>query len=227
MGGDDPEIPFTFNVKLKRALLTISLEAPLKLDRASVARGIPARQAEYTQVVRAKEEAKRFVGLKGVVTPAILGAALKGDVSKSSEMSQEDELRVTQEIPEILVTARPEGPSGYSWELEPLLRDHLRGQPWDPIDPPRMRVQIPQNSMLDPSIKVEIRCALEDLEITSIVPKDRTLAERLENLAKGSISEAAAIQHLKRVLSDVDLHPGKMDNRFNSILLADVLALSS
>lgn len=227
MGGDDPDIPFTFNVRLKKALLSISLEPPLSLDRSSVARGVPPRQAEYTQVVRAKEEVKRYVGLKGVITPALIGAALKGDVSKSDEMTKSDELKVTQEIPEILVTARPEGALGYSWELEPLLRDHLRGQPWDPIDPPRMRVFAPDVQALDPTIKIEIRCALEDLEISSLVPKEKGLVDRIENMAKRSINEAVAIQHLKKVLSNADLHPGEMDNRFNSILLADVLALAS
>lgn len=227
MGGDEPEIPFTFNVRLKKALLSIRLEDPLTLDRASVARGIPAKQAEYTQVVRAKEAARSYVGIGAKITPALIGAALNGDVSKSTEISEEEELRISQEVPEILVTARPDGAHGYSWEMEPLLGNHLRGQPWDPIDPPRMRVYLPESSAIDPTIKVEVRCALEDLEITSILPKEESLVEKLTGLPRREINEAAAIQHLKKVLTDVELYPGKMDNRFNSVILADVLALST
>jgi len=227
MGGDDPEIPFTFNVRLKKALLSIRLEEPLALDRHSVARGIPARQAEYTQVIRAKEAARSHVGLKGKITPALIAAALSGEISKSTEIGKDEELKIVKEVPEILVTARPEGPRGYSWELEPLMNEYLKGQPWDPIEPPRMRVHAPASAGLDPAIKVEIRCALEDLDITSMIPKDESIVQKITGLPRRDVNEAVAIHHLKKVLTEVDLFPGKLDNRFNSILLADVLALSS
>ena len=227
MGGDDPDIPFTFNVNLKKALLTIRLEEPLQIDRNTIARGVPNSSSEYTQVLRAKNEVKSHVGLKGRVTPALLSAALTGDVSKSNEVSKEEELRIAREIPEILVTARPEGPSGYSWELEPLLSNYLKGQPWNPSDIPRMRVKIPATTGINPTIRVEVRCALEDMEITSILPKSEEILERLKSLVAREINEAAAIQHLKKMLTDIDIIPGRMDNRFANILIADVLALSS
>lgn len=227
IGGDDPEIPFTFNVSLKKALLTIKLEQPLRIDKKTVARGIPSKQAEYTQVVRAKDEARRHVGISGKITPALIGAALQGDVSKSSEVSKETEIRVMQEIPEILVTARPEGNHAYSWELEPLLNERLKGQPWNPVEQARMRVILPDKFGVSPAIRVEIRCALEDLSISGLKPKRPDFVEKYLNVPRPDINEAAAIQHLKKLLTMVELYPGAMDNRFNTVILADVIATES
>ncbi len=60
MGGDDPGFPFTFNIALKRALLTVRLEPPLKLDRNSVARQIPSNQGEYTRIMAALDSTTFF-----------------------------------------------------------------------------------------------------------------------------------------------------------------------
>lgn len=227
IGGDDEDFPLTFSVSLKRALLTIKLEHPLVIDRTSVARGIPANQSEYVQIIRAKDAVRKHVGLAGEITPSLIGAAIKGNVARTSELTKEEELRITREVPEILVTARPEGPRSYSWELEPLMSKRLKGQPWDPTVPPRMQIISPVNGANDAAIKIEIRCALEDLHIYDIKPKNESLLDKIVTMGDRGINEAVAIQHLKKILTDVDLYPGKMDNRFNSIILADVIASSS
>lgn len=64
--GGDADLPFTFRVRLKRALLTIEVEEPLKIDRASIARPIPKSEVERKQLSSPKcNLAKRFRQRKG------------------------------------------------------------------------------------------------------------------------------------------------------------------
>jgi len=226
LGGDDSEFPFTFKAALRRALLTVKIEQPLTMDRASISRSIPAKQAEHTQILRARDEARAQVGANASIEPRLISAALSGSISTSSEVSKQDELRVVQTIPEVLVTARPGDRSSYSWELESLLKPSLRGQPWDPVDEPRMRVILPKSQILDPAISIMVTCALEDILITDLKPKDDGIIERVSHLIRSDLNVAAAIQHLKRLLVNADLEPGELDNRFNTIVLADILAMN-
>lgn len=225
LGGDNPAVPFTFRIGLRRALLTIKLEDPLTIKRSSVARDIPQTPAELSRILSAKKIAKSNVLVKGSLSPSSLSLGLSGSLNAEREASKEEQVKVVQQVPRIVATSKPRGSQEYAWDLQPTYEDYLEGQPWDPTREPRLRVNHPsQRQRIDPTIKVSLSCALEDLSISDLVPKPTGLMESVKQVIGNEISYAAAVQYLKRVLVDSDLHVGQADNRFSSLLIADVLA---
>jgi hypothetical protein len=227
VGGDSPEIPFTFKLSLKRALLTIQLESPLEIERRSVARSIPSTAAELSSILKTKERAEISLGGKAKISPASFHLALSGESKSTDEVSREDEIKVIQTLPQIIVSPRPVSSRSYSWHLESSYNPSLQGQPWHPADEPRFRIKAIDNiQKIFPTIKVVVSCALEDIIIEDIKLKSDGLGQSIKNIIFNNINEAAAIQHLKLVLKNSDLEPSAMDNRFSDLIIANVLAMS-
>lgn len=227
IGGNDSKIPFTFRLSLKRALLTINVEDSLSIDRASIARSIPSAQVELSKVLTAKQLAESSLVGKAKLSPAALHIALSGEAKRESAVSQEDQVRIVQTIPETIVTPKPNGNQSYSWDLQPSFNPTLQNQPWHPIDAPRLRIK-PRGKLgkILPTVNVTVNCALEDIEISELKLKNDDLNSKIRNLVHKDVNEAAAIQHLKMTLAEADLEPSELDNRFSNLLIANVLALS-
>lgn len=225
LGGRDSDIPFTFRIALKRALLTVHLEHPLTIKRSSVARDIPEVPAELSRILSAKKVAKTNLTTKGVLNPASLSLGLEGSATTDREATKEEQVKVVQQVPRIIATSKPRSTQEYAWDLQPTYEDYLEGQPWDPVTEPRLRVKHPtERQKLEPSIKITLSCALEDLSITDLTPKPAGFVETVKQYVANGVSYAAAVQYLKRALVDADLHVGQVDNRFSDLLIADVLA---
>ncbi len=227
IGGNDAQIPFTFRLSLKKALLTIKVEDSLAIDRTSIARSIPQAQVELSKIMSAKQLAESSLVGKAKISPASLHVALTGDMKRESAVSQEDQLHLIQTVPETLVTPRANGNNSYSWELQPSFNPTLQNQPWHPVDAPRMKIK-PRGKLgkILPTVSVTVSCAVEDMDISELKPKSDTINGKIRNLIHNDVSQAAAIQHLKIILSEADLEPSEMDNRFSNFLIANVLALS-
>lgn len=224
LGGKHADFPFTFKVNLRRALVTVRLEAPLELERRSVARSVPEREIELTRLRAAKDTAIRKAGGNAKLTPAALHFVINAQASSSKTITEDDELKIVESLPETLVSPRPVDQRSYSWEVEPTYRPFLRGQPWHPIDSPRLGVMHPATpARIDPAITVDVSCNLEDVDIDDLIPKNDGLLSRLGSI--GEVNKAAVVQHLKRVLSEAELHPSSIDNRFSELVIASVIAL--
>ena len=225
VGGDDSSLPFTFKVGLKRAVLTVHLEKPLNIDRKTIARSSPEAAVELSKVLAAKRSAEASVLAKGGISPASLFLALNGSAKATSEVSQEDQIKLVQTIPETLVIPKPIDSQAYAWSLEPSWSPVLNGQPWNPVDKPRFAIKpIGVLGGIAPSIRAELSCALEDISITDIKRKPINDLNRALDAVINPVNEAAAQQYLKIALRNSDLEPSEMDNRFSSLLLASVLA---
>jgi hypothetical protein len=225
LGGDDSEFPFTFKLGLRKALLTVELESPLEIDRRSIARSVPEAAVELSRILSAKEIAERQIAGRAALSPAALHLAISGEAKKLSQVSRDDQMRIVQTVPEILVQPRPEDSRSYSWALEPSFSPTLKGQPWHPVDAPRIRMKSPALlAKIMPSVKVNVTCALEDVLISDILPKEDTLNGKIREIVYKDINVAAAVQHLKLVLRDADLEPGMFDNRFSNLIIASILA---
>lgn len=225
IGGDDPDFPFTFRIALKRALLTIKLEPPLKLDRHSVARSNEKDRGEHTKTVSLRDEAKANASLSGKVTPATIHASISGGASSMLETSQQDKLHITRSVPKIIATPRPMGMHEYAWELLPGHDDILDGQPWNPVDDPRFAVQsLKAIGPLPPTVKVFVSCKLQDIDITDLRLKKTGPFDVIKEAAFHRLNTTVAIQHLKLTLKDMNLEVGHLDDRFSSLIIADILA---
>ncbi|HEY5723527.1 MAG TPA: hypothetical protein VIT45_14525 [Allosphingosinicella sp.] len=162
------------------------------------------------------------------LTPTALALALGATGKRAAELQAEDKMSLVQNLPETLVTPRPGGGREYSWDLEPTFRETLRGQPWDPVESPRLHVRCATRlPALPPTIKVEVSCSLCDVEITELELKDESIKGVMKSMVSNSMNEAAAIQHLKLILRDADLEPHALDNRFSELLLASIIAVPS
>ncbi|MEV5030910.1 hypothetical protein [Sphingobium sp. LMC3-1-1.1] len=227
VGGNDDRFPFTFRLSLKKATLLVTVESPLEVDRKSVARNVPEAQVEYSRIKLARESAVARLAAGARLTPSHVSAHLNAAAELNGEHSDQVEKKLSLSTPPTMVTYEPVDRSNYRWTLSPVLEDELSGQPWDPVSNPRLRMGSSKTlGRIEPIIKAEIFCALEDLEISDIKPKEKpTISAKIHDFVFGDENKAVAIQHLKLLLRDADLDPGSLDNRFSDVLLASVIAL--
>lgn len=227
IGGNDDRFPFTFRISLKRATLLVSVERPLEVDRKSISRNIPEAQVEHSRIKMARDSAISKLAAGVRLTPSHIAAHINASSSLKSEEYEHSEKKITESMPQTLVTYEPSDRSLYKWNLTPVYDDELSGQPWDPIDAPRLSLGYPNKiETIDSVIKAEIFCALEDIEISDIEPKIKpTLADKVKDFVFGDENRAVAIQHIKLILADANLEPSNLDNRFSEVLLASVIAI--
>lgn len=225
IGGDDPAYPFTFDIALKKAVLVLKIEAPLAIDRRTVARSIPSSTAELSRLIDAKEEAKANIEFGGKISPESLSVALGGGLSSSSVKSQERHLKLVQELPRIIANPQPRGPTEYAWELTPGQSETLDGQPWDPVEQPRFSVRYKANGVpkIAPVITATVSCRLEDVDITNLRLKDTSIVAVFKEMTFNRVNVAAAIQHLKFSLRDMQLEVGDFGDPLSSMNIAEII----
>lgn len=226
MGGADDDFPFTFRVALKKAILSVRVEAPLEIDRKSVARNIPDTHIQQTRI-RTVRDTMRAEGRAGLsINPMAFAGALAGKVAAAREQTDEQITKVSESLPPILVASEPRGRNEYAWALEPTYAAALLGQPWDPLEEPRLSAKggVGRRISIDPVIDVKLTCALEDLEVGDIRLKSDSFSDKFSQFLEGDPRVFAAQQHIKKVLKIASLEPGAMDNRFAAVVIASVLA---
>lgn len=227
LGGDDYSLPFTFNVHLKRALLNIQVSSPLVINRDSIARGIPEASVELTKYKHVRKNITTNLSGEAKVSPAAFAAEISGGGKSVKDVTFEEEAKIIETVPPILIRPSPASSSSeYCWELEPSYLPFLEGQPWDPISAPRFSIKDAAGDGDEAPVKVFVSCKLEDIDISQLELKDINLDARLAQIVYRDMNKAAATQYIKQALRFASLEPGRMDNRFASVLLADILALS-
>jgi len=78
---------------------------------------------------------------------------------------------------------------------------------------------------IEPAITVELRCAFEDMEIYDLETKADSVFGVIKDGAFNITNKKAAVHHLKKIITQAELTPAKLDNRFNDVLLASVIAM--
>ena len=225
IGGDDSELDFTFRVRLRKAVLSVRLSPPLKAIRSGVARSVPEAQITHTRVRQAKDTINKEGKADVALTPSRLAATLSGSISNAQSKEFVDHLQLVQQLPHILVATVPTDDAGYAWSLEPTFSPHLDGQPWDPINAPRLVVRdYPTSPRIEPVIEARLTCLKEDLVIDDIQIKNAPIREAIANVIASDLKMKAAEQYIRRVLTEINLEPSAMDNRFSKLILASAIA---
>jgi hypothetical protein len=224
-GGDSAAIPFTFSASLKRAILRVTVEAPLRINRASVARSIPQKEIELTKYLSIRKQLDASASAEAAVNPRAFAASLSGSIQGAISVDKGEEARVRETVPAILVKAQPGGAGAYQWELQPSYFPHLEGQPWHPMDEPRMQIESANaRSTEDLAIRVFIECHRDDIDVYDLKLKNEGLQAKANNILFNDMNKKAAIQYIKICLEGAELDPGLMDNRFSRVTLADLIA---
>jgi hypothetical protein len=117
----------------------------------------------------------------------------------------------------------------YAWLIEPGINRVLEGRPWDVDAEPRMKINDARSEgsrRIEPSIRVEVRCLREDLEIYDIrVLRERRFVSVIKD-AFGRNKLAAAEAVIRTRLFREGLDVGDLSDPFARMTLCSVVAES-
>jgi len=153
-------------------------------------------------------------------------AGLSGSVGARVEASRDlkDKILLAQKIGAISVSVN-RGPSSFVISLLPRMGNSLEGEPWAGAD---RIAQVKVKGRVDPAdapeLKIEIRCKMEDLDVTDVQIDTSMFAPLTDPLA--SKRKLAVEQYIKSQLMENGLYEGQsLKGRFSDLVLADALTL--
>jgi hypothetical protein len=226
LGGDRNDFPLTFALSLKRAELAIYVDAPLEIVRKSIARHIPDVDIKRTATASISRSSKaRSSGAIDLKTTSLSATAgLAAEISADS--GQSSKLEVSEQPRAILVAGDPVAANGYRWSLAPSYLAHLVGQPWHPVDEPRLSVRAPAGHAEQSGVRVELTCRMEDMVVSNLEPKEPSLAERVRHLLDNDRRRKIAEHHIKHIIRSANIGADQIDNRFSRLILRSIAAAS-
>jgi len=224
LGGDRHDFPLTFTLSLRRAELNVHVDAPLEIVRKSIARHIPdlaIKRTSTSSVSRSsKAKAASAIDLKGVAP--LVSAGVAAEISADS--GQSSKLEISEQPRAILVAGDPLADDGYRWSLAPSYLSHLLGQPWHPVDEPRLSVRARSALAEEAGVHVELTCRMEDMVVSKLEPKEPSLAEKVRHLLDNDRRRRIAEHHIKHVIRSVNIGASEVDNRFSRLILRSIVA---
>jgi hypothetical protein len=180
--GGSPQDRVRFKLGLKRASIIVVIPPgePTRVDVRSVIRDSPSGSGQVVQTIASGRKSGAGVGLN-----ANLGAQsnLAGSVNLEAVASDEREknVQITEAISHMKVVHMKNDEQFHRWIVSPTITPALDGRPWDSgtprlnlIDTRKLATQA-----MPPTVRVEVRCLIEDLAITDIALKDQTAWARI------------------------------------------------
>lgn len=230
IGGGDPS-GVRFRLSLKRADLVVIIpeHEPAGVDTASVRRDTPK---ETLGKVETKAKVSRSVGLtlsgaagastKGVKADALAKANLSLAVSKNRTVTASQTFRGMP----VVQNKTPDG--AHRWAISPALGEaFLAGRPWDATKVPRLELldqRAPGSKSMPPTVRVEVRCLREDLEISQIKLDDESAWSLINRRKAAQTRRIAAEAALRTLLAHEGLIAGDLSDPFAEITLAMTVA---
>jgi hypothetical protein len=229
VGGEaESQVRFRLSVKRAELILIIPELERFAVDKRFVARfgKVKSMTQSFTQttkvVGRVDADAKAAVGLSTM--SASVGAKARANLQRSSEKK----LKASEKRTSISVTYRFDNAENNNcWTLEPGIGSVLEGRPWDAAKSPIVKLvdqRVDRERGIEPTVRLEIRCLREDLEITDLELKNTGLWEELKERVGGKNRLKAAEAYIRNRLEEAGLDAGDMSDRFVKITLVDVFA---
>ncbi|WP_421736800.1 hypothetical protein [Caulobacter sp.] len=226
-GGVEERARFRICLKRAEVVVIVPPTEPATVDKATVERdsgGLSVKtQESYVTRTQAAASARAnvTVGAKGGVDAGISAAVNSGaDVSATSSAT-------LSRNGTALVSGQSQTFDGnYRWVITPAIDGAmLDGHPWDAKQKPRMKVRDDRSDRarhLEPTIRIQVRCLREDLEITDIVLKDTKRWQSLVRSPTHRNRVAAAEAVIRDRLSKAGLFHDPLDEPFSELCLAEV-----
>jgi hypothetical protein len=223
--GSESRDKVRFTLTLRRAEIALCLipGEPLEVMKATVRRYVPElagqRRETVTQMGKLSGQAEFRVSTAGDA-----GAELAGKAEGSAERIRNEE--VTEAFGRFQVQHIPAQSGEYRWEVRSRTVPSLDGSPWDAAEP---RFSVVRTSSRNPdgdkpTLRVEVRCRREDLEISDLEAKDAGLVDRILSRPNRDVRIAAAEQLIKRELLRSGLAPNApLDERLTELVVADAI----
>lgn len=220
----DDKVRFRLSLKRAEIVLIAPESEPLRVIRASVER-TPAREDETRTVTRqtsAEAHGKAGLSLSQTLTPGAelsLGAEAHRSLTTRQELTE----KVGGQIEQHFTTL--EGHP--AWEVRAIGRECLNGSPWDAADKPRLKVKRLAERNVDgdkPTMRFEMRCHREDIEISDLELKDPEKQGWFARRPNRDINLAAAEQVIKEeLLSAGFLQTADLSEKHAVLVIADVI----
>jgi len=230
IGGGDPS-GVRFRLGLKRAQLVVVSpdHEPVRIDPASVRRDAPKPVLGKTEV-KAKVSKSAGLSLTGQAGASTKGlkAEAAGKAHVALAASKNRTVVATQAYKGMTVTQSRTAEGGYRWAIEPALGEgSLAGRPWDAEKSPMLALvdQRPRGSKsMPPTVRIEVRCLREDLEISQIKLEDPQLWALLNRRKAARNRLIAAEAAIRTLLAEEGLVSGDMNDAFAHLTLAVTVA---
>lgn len=228
MGGES-DSPVRFTVDLKEAELTVLIPETeqLVIERASVARMEPTATGVHKS--RSVSKAKRGAAGKFSLTADPSQVSAGGSLSASAGFEREnvEEVSVSRKFSGIITSHSVNGDGNNRWHFKPGAGPILDGKPWDAKKTPLMKIKDQRDSknrILSPTVRLELSCRREDLNIKNIVLKDRSILRAA--MAKIGFRDRmdAAEAFIRNKLVEEGLPTPDMSEGYAVITLAQVSA---
>ncbi len=227
--GGEAESPVRFRLNVKQAdvVVVIPETEPVFVEKKSVSRDTPQLQGKMTETFErtARGNVKGSVG--GSISSTNLNAAASAETGAEASVAASKKVEVTAALQLMVVTQSMTPDGHYRWSLRPSKGTVLRGRPWDADRAPRLKIvdqRKDREKGIPPTVRVEIRCRREDLEITEINVKNETIFEAAKRRAGFRNRLAAAEAYIRDRLIREGLTIRNFDDSFGELTLANIIA---
>lgn len=228
-GGTTGDVRFKLSLKSAEVVVVIPPLEPLKVDIASVARDAPQQDVNLTNTVKSSRKSKGKAQAELKVNFTRPRVALEGGGSKETADSQERVTAVTQQLQGMTLVHSQTAEGDHRWTVTPNGSSTLLGRPWDATKRPRLKLvdqRSNRDDPLSPTVRVEVRCRREDLEITDIHLSDESLMDVIKAGGSQRNRQAAAEALIRTRLFEEGLVSGDMRDPYALMVLADIQAES-
>lgn len=117
----------------------------------------------------------------------------------------------------------------YRWVVEARDDASLKGRPWNASSNPRLKLMDSRSDItkgIPPTVRIEVRCRREDINISDIEIKDEGLWEKARAATGFSNRVAAAESYIRAKLLEVGLEERNIGDKFGTLCFASVTAES-
>jgi hypothetical protein len=221
-----------FRLTLKQAEIVVVIPPgePAKVDPGSVKRDSRRRTAVATETRKRGREGSLGGALGLGIGATGAKADAKVDAAAKASASVEKVMEVKEALGELCVEHGLDEAGRHRWRVTPALDGPLLGRVWEDDAKVRLAVidtRADRSIGLPPSVRVEVRCRREDLEISDIVLSDEPKAMMMKRKVLQRNRQIAAEAYLKNRLfleGLLDGGEGDLSNPFALMTLAVVSA---
>lgn len=226
--GDDPTAKVRFKIALKRAEVIIHIpdSEPIKVIKSTVVRTKQSKTGTIQTNTSKKKSAKATIGavLKSLTPSA------NANINASIEGSASQDIQTTEAFQEILCQHFTTPDNAHAWRIESGegADVYLAGSPWDASDHHRMKIKKKSDGSSGGSIsmKIEVRCLREDIEILDLEIKNSEKQRKFQLKANKAVNLAAAEQLIKEELQKAGfLEIPDLSERYSRLIVADKIIL--
>ena len=221
--GADPNDPVRFKIRLKRAVVVVIPEDPIKVPKASVRRDRVIVDAKKT--IERRSATNLSAEANGEVSASSLGLNASAQAKFGAKAEKDVATHSVETITHSGMTIEHSVDDAQNnvWTFAPAEGTSLYGQAFNETGPLMKLTHKAQLAKLPAVVKVRVSCLREDIEILNLEAKD----DPKGFLRKGMGEEKKlrlAEEIIKDTLATNGLEFGAISEKFSRIHVADVIA---